>query len=484
METGLSGARTPPGHENPDGAVTCNNTALSYPPVLHYLPERVPSASAGNITSASPLQQPNMGPFNELHLAATVGSTKRAVALLSSGLIDIDQGNPMGATPLMCAAFHGHSQVVGILLNKGANVSLVDEYGATALHLSAQEGDLSVSEMLIEAGADLEGKTSKNGGTPLHLAATNAHSEVMKALIKAGADPNSRAVNGVTPLHVAAQKGHLDAIKLLLRAHGDPLLTKTESGGTFTPLDTAAAKGHSEVVRWMIQEVGIEGCGGASGGVDALCLAAMGGQVDTMAMLTDAGVVDTGKSLINAAGHGNEASVKFLLQQDRNNGDAVAYVNTCDDNGLTPLYCAVTAFDGNGSLSPRVVRLLLDAGADTKKGILFKIPGGRIFRSTHLAFATRMLSEKEVGGQDATQDQLDRLEGIRRLLMRAEAVNAVSWLWFDDTPSIHQTVEGTTRTRRTSPPVTLMLPLLRRRAARPRMLLGAVFRFEPLGVDF
>lgn len=48
--------------------------------------------------------------------------------------------------------------------------------------------------------------------------------------------------------------------------------------------------------------MGIEGCGGPSGGVFALLLAAKGRRVGIMAVLTEAGAVDTGEALNTAAG--------------------------------------------------------------------------------------------------------------------------------------------------------------------------------------
>lgn len=63
--------------------------------------------------------------MNELQRAAHDGSAERIVALLSRGAtIDIDAGTPKGHSPLMLATFRGHSRVVKILLNKGANTSV------------------------------------------------------------------------------------------------------------------------------------------------------------------------------------------------------------------------------------------------------------------------------------------------------------------------------------------------------------------------
>ncbi|CAN0138924.1 unnamed protein product, partial [Ectocarpus sp. 12 AP-2014] len=80
------------------------------------------------------------GPTNQLHKAAYHGSADRVDALLSTGSLDINQGNPKGWTPLMLATEKGHSRVAKSLLEKGANVSVVGDGGFTALLASAQGG--------------------------------------------------------------------------------------------------------------------------------------------------------------------------------------------------------------------------------------------------------------------------------------------------------------------------------------------------------
>ncbi len=159
-------------------------------------------------------------------------------------------------------------------------------------------------------------------------------------------------------------------------------------------------------------------------GVDMLLLSAMNQHVDTMAVLADAGVVDNGEALISASCNGRELSAKFLLQQRK--GDEAAYVNYRSIDSLTPLIGAV-GYIVFSCPSPRIVRLLVDAGADTKSA------NPRI-NQTPLATASRMLREKKINGKDATEDQLHRLEGVRRLLLRVEAVHAVSFLWPVDAP--------------------------------------------------
>ena len=77
----------------------------------------------------------------------------------------------------------------------------------------------------------------------------------------------------------------------------------------------AALNGHWEVAHELIQEHGIDGCGGIYGGVQALFVAAQNQHVLVMEVLTRAGVIDSGSALHTAARFGRELSLKSLLQQ-------------------------------------------------------------------------------------------------------------------------------------------------------------------------
>ena len=491
------------------------------------------------------------GPLNELHHAVRDGSIEMTVNLLASGRFDIDEASWSGATALMFAALLGHSEIVRILLNRRANISVVDANGCAALHWSALHGRVDATTLLLKAGSDPNAKGSTMGFTPLDMAAAQGYSDTMRVLIEAGADPNSRAsdgttslyravlleqvdtvkalakagadleakistagftpldaaahigrsdtmrvlieagadpnhrmLDGTTSLYRAARRGQVGTVKVLLRAKANPLLMYSyPSGATFVPLDVAAQNGHSEVVHELIEELGIEGCGGASGGVDALQGAAESQQVEVMEMLTSAGVVDTGVALQAAARWGRESSVKFLLQQQewRASGEGAGYLQTCNPSGRTPILCSIEA---SRSCSPRITRLLVDAGADTTAAVRLAVrladaPGLEIcFDDTPLAYTDFYIREKKIErkieGKGATERQLRSLEATRRLLMRVEAVHAVSWLWAKNAPSaIHPATWGSGRvTNAASPPLTVW-----RRAERPtRAILAALSR--------
>ena len=123
------------------------------------------------------------------------------------------------------------------------------------------------------------------------------------------------------------------------------------------------------------------------------------------------------------------------------------------------------------------MRLLVDGGAHTAAVRLMNSDGVMVFNGTPLDLAICMLREKKIDGNDATEEQLHRLERIRRLLLQVEAVHAVSLLWPVSTPSMIRTAEGTSRTVVASTPLKMMLPILRRRARRRRMLLAALLRW-------
>lgn len=413
-----------------------------------------------------------------MHQAAYQGLIEEVVALLSTGSIDVDGGSLTGLTPLMAAALNGRSHVVEILLlHFGASVFMIDDNDATALHVSAQHGHMAVTKMLLKAGSPLEAVDVK-GCTPLHLAASQGHAEVMSVLIDAGGDIDSATTSGATPLFYGALDDHLNVVRELLRKKANPLLGLVHSSSpNLSPLDIAATKGHLGVASELVKQVGIHGCGGGSG-QSAFRLAASTGHLDIVALLADAGVKDTTSiALGSAARHGHEASVRFLLKQQekREAAGLMSYVDRRDTTGTSPVFHAVLLCR---PCSPRIVRSLVDAGADTASVLRVNDPVGRfLFNGTPLSWVTRCLREKEVNGEHATQEQLQSLEGLRRLLSRVEAVHAISWLWRSDVPGVARAEGGACGIRIASSSLASMLPLMKRRARRRGMPSAAMSRW-------
>ena len=141
------------------------------------------------------------------------------------------RGGVFGTTPLHLTADRGHTEVVELLISKGADVNAKMKDGWTPLHSAARYGrkghrHWEITELLIANGADVNAITNqgehfhvKYPWTPLHIAAINGHKEIAELLIAAGADVNAEDGDGYTPLDCAIKDKHTETADLL-RKHG------------------------------------------------------------------------------------------------------------------------------------------------------------------------------------------------------------------------------------------------------------------------
>ncbi len=118
------------------------------------------------------------------------------------------------------AAYLGHAEVVGYLIESGADVNAVATNGTgfTALTGAVSHKHVRVAEILLAHGADAKHRY-EGGSSPLIEAAFNGHEEMVKLLLAHGADPSARTQDGKTALTLAFKKGHQDVVALL-REHG------------------------------------------------------------------------------------------------------------------------------------------------------------------------------------------------------------------------------------------------------------------------
>jgi ankyrin repeat protein len=79
---------------------------------------------------------------------------------------------------------------------------------------SAAEGRSRSVELLLDAGASIDGKDG-DGCTPLHLAAYNGYVETARVLVTNGASIDIANRFGRTPLHYAVSEGRLALAQML-----------------------------------------------------------------------------------------------------------------------------------------------------------------------------------------------------------------------------------------------------------------------------
>jgi len=110
--------------------------------------------------------------------------------------------NDVRWTPLHVAICRGTPPIARTLLEHGANPNALDNFGATALHLTSRRRGITEVELLLEYGASVDVQ-DENGWTPLHRAAYHVNLLAVVALLNCGTDPRAQTNGGETLIQLA-----------------------------------------------------------------------------------------------------------------------------------------------------------------------------------------------------------------------------------------------------------------------------------------
>lgn len=289
--------------------------------------------------------------YTPLLCAAYEGHTKLALALINAGAdVNVRSADDKDS-PLGFAAAGGHFDICKALLDAGALIDIQDSANETPLFLAAKRGRSAVCELLIERGAPVNGAvpctcfswsggsnrhSSNCGMTPLHIAAEKGHAETYRVLFRNGVDVFATTSLGLTALHYAAQKGDVETCRMLV-AHKIP--KKTRAQHSTPPLHYAAARGHFNACKALLD-----------GGEDitavdeyiqtALHPAARSGNAELCSYLIKMGASvnaqnKDGNTPLHLAAENRHLKVCLTLIE---NG---ADIHAVSSAGFTPLHCAV-----------------------------------------------------------------------------------------------------------------------------------------------
>ena len=256
-----------------------------------------------------------------------------------------------GLTPLIFAAREGDLESAKLLLDAGAPINQVTEYGWTPLLTAVNNRNYQLAKHLLEKGAD-PNIANKGGWTPLYLATDNRnieggdypvpkgdmdHLDIITLLLEKGADPNKRVKDntltrtiftmqwffedGATAFIRAAQSSDTALMKLLLKHGADPKAATTLGDNALTASSgigwvegvtyERSAKENFEAMK-MLLDLGLDPNWSNNEGRTALMGAAMKGRPDVIQLLVDRGAKldardkgnrDTDKVSSAAAGH-------------------------------------------------------------------------------------------------------------------------------------------------------------------------------------
>lgn len=309
---------------------------LGYPDIVELL-----------VQSGSSALVPDAGLVTPLHRACQSACPEVVEMLLTQVPQDVDVTDHCARSPLHYACnvkqtsqsdqlnFQSRSaQIVGILLNHGADVLASEENGLTPLHCACAWGVKAIVEVLIEHGADVA-EPDHEGRSPLHHAALEGHVAVVELLLGRHPANIDALVEDVdqTALMLASKAGHLDVVRCLLR-HGASL-TQGDSEG-MTALHHACAEGCTATVQLLI-EAGADPKHTDDKGITGLHHAIK--SLDVINALLDQGLdvnlldAHGATPLHHAAARGRDDVVKALL--DRGADPAVR-----DSRGMTALHMA------------------------------------------------------------------------------------------------------------------------------------------------
>uniref|UniRef100_A0A673GKY3 Nuclear factor NF-kappa-B p100 subunit-like n=1 Tax=Sinocyclocheilus rhinocerous TaxID=307959 RepID=A0A673GKY3_9TELE len=122
----------------------------------------------------------------------------------------INKLNNLNQAPLHLAVITKQAKLVEMLMKTGADPSLQDQEGRTALHLAAHTGDEAILRVILgllgERHAHLINSADFSGQYPVHLAVKKDGEHCLRLLVEAGARINMpEQKSGCTALHLAVR---------------------------------------------------------------------------------------------------------------------------------------------------------------------------------------------------------------------------------------------------------------------------------------
>ncbi|VDP35611.1 unnamed protein product [Heligmosomoides polygyrus] len=343
-----------------------------------------------------------------LHLAAQNGHVRVVNVLVqdhgaSLEAITLDnqaKAKPLLRTNLVTALIQGSLAVVKelMMIDKAMVIQAKTKtLEATTLHMAAAGGHTNIVKILLENGANAEDENA-HGMTALHLGAKNGFVSILEAFDKTLWRRCSRKVSllssriaqmlselicfetGLNALHIAAYYGNSDFVNEMLKSvpasiRSEPPIYNhhvvkefaTEYG--FTPLHLAAQSGHDSLVRMLLNQGVQVDATSTTMNVIPLHLAAQQGHIAVVGMLLSRSTQQQhakdwrGRTPLHlAAMNGHYEMVSLLIAQGSN-------INVMDQNGWTGMHFATKA--GHLNVVKLFVKSSADELAETKEG---KVP--------------------------------------------------------------------------------------------------------------
>lgn len=122
-------------------------------------------------------------------------------------------------TPLLFRAIkQGFDNIIRLLLEHGADLSVRDKDGRSVFHEAATTNNLTIMAILLEYSCTPDMQDCL-GQTPLFTAVQNGCSSMVLLLLQAGASVHVTDIEGNGALHIAVESGSAELVQMLIQ-HG------------------------------------------------------------------------------------------------------------------------------------------------------------------------------------------------------------------------------------------------------------------------
>jgi uncharacterized protein len=196
--------------------------------------------------------EPHKNGITALSVAAQGGHLGTVQLLVEAGAA-VDFLDDEDMSPLITALKGFHPEVAMYLLQHGANPNdvLIDDKGENHNLLidAVVNSNVSFALLLIEKGANIS-VVDKDEVTVITQAAFQGFQSIVEALLEKGADPSVVNVEGINALIAAASEGHKDIVQLLLDTKKVDI-NACDKDGT-NALMAAAVRGHKDIVTLLL----------------------------------------------------------------------------------------------------------------------------------------------------------------------------------------------------------------------------------------
>ncbi|KAJ7326362.1 putative multiple ankyrin repeats single kh domain protein [Mycena albidolilacea] len=268
-----------------------------------------------------------------LSVCSQLGYTEAVRFLLQNGADP--NGNDHGFTALLAASFHGHIDIVLILLQSGAKIDTaldqtwihdgwdvpLDERIGKQLVIAYKDGRLknynfpdqlvvtvskrgqsNIVRLLLKHGANVNAATKEYSA--LGAASLHGHVNTICFLLEKGAEVNATSDTYGNALQAASHGGNLESVQLLIE-HGAEV---NAVGGEYgSALQAASIKGNLDICQFLLENGARVNTEGGEYG-SALQAASLGGNIEICQLLLEKGAE------VNAAGgrYGNALQAASL----------------------------------------------------------------------------------------------------------------------------------------------------------------------------